>query len=54
MGPAAPVINRIRNMYLMEILIKLAKDADLFQQKKKVISNTILDLFACGKKDFEV
>ncbi|MDQ6757770.1 MAG: primosomal protein N' [Bacteroidota bacterium] len=38
-GPAAPVINRIRSMYLMELLIKLPKDAFMLQQYKKVIAN---------------
>ena len=38
-GPAAPVINRIRNMYLMELLIKLPKDAVMLQQYKKYIQN---------------
>jgi primosomal protein N' (replication factor Y) (superfamily II helicase) len=40
-GPAAPVVNRIRNMYLMEIMIKLQKDAGYLQLQKKVISNHI-------------
>jgi len=38
-GPAAPVVNRIRSMYLMEILLKLPKDAHLLTQYKKVIAN---------------
>lgn len=38
-GPAAPVINRIRNMFLMELLIKLPKDAVMLQQYKKYIFN---------------
>ena len=38
-GPAAPVINRIRNMYLMELLVKLPKDAVMIQQYKKYITN---------------
>jgi primosomal protein N' (replication factor Y) len=38
-GPAAPVVNRIRSMYIMEMLLKLPKDAGLLQQYKKVISN---------------
>lgn len=40
-GPAAPVINRVRSMYLMEILIKLSKDATNIQNQKKVINNYI-------------
>ncbi len=38
-GPASPVINRIRNMYLMELLVKLPKDAVMIQQYKKYITN---------------
>lgn len=48
-GPAAPVINRVRNMYLMEILIKLTKDAKQIQVQKKVISNDI-DLLRSEKR----
>jgi primosomal protein N' (replication factor Y) len=39
MGPASPVVNRIRNLYLMELLIKLPKDAAMLQVYKKVIYN---------------
>jgi primosomal protein N' (replication factor Y) len=39
MGPASPVVNRIRNLYLMELLLKLPKDAAMLQIYKKVISN---------------
>ena len=38
-GPAVPVINRIRNMYIMEMLVKLPKESGIIQQYKKVISN---------------
>jgi primosomal protein N' (replication factor Y) len=48
-GPAAPVINRVRNMYLMELLIKLQKDAVQLQVQKKVIRNHI-DLLKAEKK----
>lgn len=48
-GPAAPVINRIRNMYLMEILIKLQKDAVQLQSQKRVVRNHI-DLLKAEKK----
>ena len=34
-GPAEPVVNRIRNQYLMELLLKLPKDKNLLQQCKK-------------------
>ncbi|MGG9963662.1 replication restart helicase PriA [Ferruginibacter sp. SUN106] len=40
-GPAAPVINRIRNQYLMEILIKLPKEHGMSMTYKKVIRNHI-------------
>ncbi len=48
-GPAAPVINRVRNMFIMEILIKLTKDAKQIAAQKKVISNTI-DLLRAEKR----
>ncbi|MES2431624.1 MAG: primosomal protein N' [Bacteroidota bacterium] len=38
-GPAAPVVNRIRNQYLMELLIKLPLDMKQIQQYKKVMQN---------------
>ncbi|MGG9972797.1 replication restart helicase PriA [Ferruginibacter sp. SUN002] len=38
-GPAAPVVSRIRNQYLMEILIKLPLDMKRIQQYKKVLQN---------------
>jgi primosomal protein N' (replication factor Y) len=38
-GPAAPVVNRIRSLYLMDILIKLPKDANMLKQYKRVIAN---------------
>jgi primosomal protein N' (replication factor Y) len=34
-GPAEPVINRIRNQYLMELLVKLPRDAKLIAQCKQ-------------------
>ena len=40
-GPASPVVNRIRNQYLMEILIKLPKETGMSIRYKKVISNHI-------------
>ncbi|MEP6617419.1 MAG: helicase-related protein, partial [Ginsengibacter sp.] len=39
MGPAAPVVNRVRNLYLMELLLKFPKDALMLQAYKKVIQN---------------
>ncbi|CAN5172086.1 primosomal protein N' [soil metagenome] len=40
-GPAAPVINRVRNQFLMEILIKLLKDSKKIEAQKKVIMNAV-------------
>lgn len=40
-GPAAPVVNRVRNMYLMEILLKLNIDAQKLQDQKKIILHQI-------------
>lgn len=40
-GPAAPVINRIRNQFLMEILIKLPKEKGMSGTYKKIIHNHI-------------
>ena len=34
-GPAEPVINRIRNQYLMEMLLKLPRDTKIITQCKK-------------------
>jgi len=48
-GPAAPVINRVRNMFLMEILIKLQQDAALLKLQKQVIFNHI-NLLKAEKK----
>ena len=36
-GPAEPVISRIRNQYLMELLLKLPKDAQTIQLAKHMI-----------------
>jgi primosomal protein N' (replication factor Y) len=38
-GPAAPVVNRVRNLFLMEMLIKLPKDAAMIKRYKNVIAN---------------
>lgn len=40
-GPAAPVISRIRNQYLMELLIKLPKETGRSDSYKKAILNHI-------------
>ena len=36
-GPAEPVVNRVRNQYLMELLLKLPKDAHTIQLAKQMI-----------------
>jgi primosomal protein N' (replication factor Y) len=38
-GPAAPVVARVRNQYLMELLIKLPLDMKQIHQYKKAIKN---------------
>jgi primosomal protein N' (replication factor Y) (superfamily II helicase) len=40
-GPAAPVISRIRNLYIMELMIKLPKEHGKSGIYKKVIANHI-------------
>ncbi|HUQ96677.1 MAG TPA: primosomal protein N', partial [Chitinophagaceae bacterium] len=36
-GPAEPVVNRVRNMYLMELLLKLPRDAQLIATCKSQV-----------------
>jgi primosomal protein N' (replication factor Y) len=36
-GPAEPVVNRVRNQFLMELLLKLPKDSQLVARCKKLI-----------------
>jgi primosomal protein N' (replication factor Y) len=36
-GPAEPVVSRIRNQYLMELLLKLPKDTQTIQLAKQII-----------------
>ena len=40
-GPAAPVVGRLRNLYLMELMIKLPKEAGMSGNYRKVIRNHI-------------
>ncbi|MBX3254219.1 MAG: primosomal protein N' [Chitinophagaceae bacterium] len=40
-GPAEPVVNRIRNQYLMEILIKLPKDTAMIKECKSFIKEQV-------------
>jgi primosomal protein N' (replication factor Y) len=48
-GPAVPVVGRIRNQYLMEILLKLPKEPGMSLAYKKVIRNHI-NLLLSDKK----
>jgi primosomal protein N' (replication factor Y) (superfamily II helicase) len=40
-GPASPVISKIRNAYLMEILLKIPKQGNTFSNTKKVVINHV-------------
>jgi primosomal protein N' (replication factor Y) len=50
-GPAAPVVARIRNRYLMEILIKLPKEHGMSPRYKAAIRNHIN--LMTGEKSFK-
>ncbi|HMI77778.1 MAG TPA: primosomal protein N', partial [Ferruginibacter sp.] len=50
-GPAAPVVARIRNQYLMEILIKLPKEPGMSLRYKNAIRNHIN--LMTGEKNFK-
>ncbi len=43
-GPAPPVVNRVRNQYLMELLFKLPKDTSLINSCKQTILETVAAL----------
>ncbi len=43
-GPAEPVVNRIRNQYLMEILLKLPKDGKTIRDCKQKIRDTTAEM----------
>ncbi|HVK98075.1 MAG TPA: primosomal protein N', partial [Flavisolibacter sp.] len=45
-GPAEPVVNRVRNMYLMELLIKLPRDTQMITKCKADILKKIANLHA--------
>ena len=45
-GPAEPVVNRVRNMFLMELLLKLPKDSQLIHKCKKDIIKESANLHA--------
>lgn len=40
-GPAPPLVNRVRNQYLMELMFKLPKDGHIIQHCKQQILDTI-------------
>ena len=40
-GPAEPVVNRVRNQYLMELMIKLPKDRDLIAACKSFLQEQV-------------
>jgi primosomal protein N' (replication factor Y) len=44
MGPSQPVVDRIRNQYIWEILLKLPKDNRIIQQSKIAIQQQSLIL----------
>lgn len=48
-GPVAPIISRVRNMFLMEILLKLQQDSAQLKSQKKIIHNQI-DLLKSDKR----
>ena len=43
-GPAEPTVNRVRNQYLMELLIKLPRDTKTIAQCKKEILEQVARL----------
>jgi primosomal protein N' (replication factor Y) len=45
-GPAEPVVNRVRNMFLMELLLKMPKDTQLMQQCKRDLQKESANLHA--------
>jgi primosomal protein N' (replication factor Y) len=45
-GPAEPVINRVRNLFLMEMLIKLPRDINLIAQCKNDLQKGVSSLHA--------
>jgi primosomal protein N' (replication factor Y) len=45
-GPAEPVVNRVRNLYLMELMLKLPRDSKLIAMCKKYTLDAIVKLHA--------
>jgi primosomal protein N' (replication factor Y) (superfamily II helicase) len=49
LGPAEPIVNKIRGLFLMELLLKIPKNAGLMQQCKQLMSTTTALLHADKK-----
>ena len=45
-GPAEPVVNRIRNQFLMELLFKLPKDTGMVKACKQLILEKVAEMHA--------
>jgi primosomal protein N' (replication factor Y) len=48
-GPAQPVVNKVRNMYLAELMLKLPKDTAITQAAKQYIYTSTALLHADKK-----
>ncbi|MBL7699853.1 MAG: primosomal protein N' [Chitinophagaceae bacterium] len=48
-GPAEPVVNRVRNQYLMELLLKLPKDSVMVRECKKFILEKVAEMHSDRK-----
>jgi primosomal protein N' (replication factor Y) len=45
-GPAAPLVGRVRNYYLQEMMIKLPRDMKVIAQTKQLLRETFIQLLA--------
>lgn len=45
-GPAAPLVGRVRNYYLQEMMIKLPRDVKIIAQTKQLLRETFIQLLA--------
>jgi primosomal protein N' (replication factor Y) len=48
-GPAEPVVNRVRNLFLMELLVKLPRDSQLIAKCKSDLLKEVANLHAIAK-----
>ena len=48
-GPAEPVVGRVRNLFLMELLIKLPRDSNMISKCKSDLQKQIASLHADKK-----